>query len=52
MLVNYILVIVVLILLVYVIIEIKSLYNYIKDDLVDEIASTIEVLKDDNYINK
>lgn len=49
MLLNYLLIPITLFAFIYLIKEIKSLYRYIKNDLVDEIASTIEVQKDDNY---
>lgn len=48
MLLNYLLIPTTLIALLYVIVELKRIKHYLKNDIVDEISSTIEVQKDDN----
>lgn len=47
MLLNYLLIPITLILLLYVIVELKRIKHYLKNDIVDEISSTMEVQKDD-----
>lgn len=47
MLLNYLLIPSTLIALLYVIVELKRIKDYLKNDIVDEISSTIEVQKDD-----
>lgn len=47
MLINYLLIPTTLIALFYVIVELKRIKDYLKNDIVDEISSTMEVQKDD-----